>query len=369
MKVCLRRGYHHAFDDLIEHPPRDVEYYIPSIVSSMGQGGMINVMKRRAWRIYANLLGKPNSIKIRPPEGTQLIHSNSGFLVEDEMPWVVDLEHAASFVGFEVGKLEKVKDKVLRYLTSEHCKKIMPWTIAGQRSVESALGTRWIKQKMEVVYPAMSPLRIKKRRHDGINVLFVSYGFFNKGGKEVLEACDALRRKHDFNLTMISEVPDEYKEMYPNFTYIRPNLPRQKVLEEYFSKADIFVLPSYMDTFGMVYLEAMSAGIPIVGSNVFAVPEIVGKAGRFVDIGKYSWYGKDWQFGWKSWQQLEDLLENTPKPEIVHQIVKHVGDLMESKTLRNRMGKAGMKEIEKGKFSIERRNRQLKRIYEEAVRR
>jgi glycosyltransferase involved in cell wall biosynthesis len=368
MRICLRRGYHHVFDDLIEHPPSGVEYVIPGLISSKGQLGLVNILKRKAWRMYSNLMGKPNSIRINPPKDTQLIHSNSGFLIEDEMPWVVDLEHVASFVGFEVGMLEKVKGVVMKRLTSDYCKKIMPWTVAGQRSIEYALGSREIKHKMEVVYPAISPLRVKKKKHDGINILFVSYGFFNKGGKEVLEACDALRRKHDFNLTMISDVPDEYREMYPNFNYVKPNLPRKRVLEEYFSMADIFVLPSYMDTFGMVYLEAMSAGIPIVGSNIFAVPEIVGKAGKFVDIGRYSWYGKDWQFAWKKWQQLEELLENKPKPEIVHQIMRYVGDLIDSKTLRNRMGRYGIKEVEKGKFSIKRRNIQLKRIYEEAVR-
>lgn len=49
--------------------------------------------------------------------------------------------------------------------------------------------------------------------------------------------------------------------------------------------ADIFFLPSKFDSFGMVYLEAMSAGLPIVALNTRAVPYVVdnGTAGILVD--------------------------------------------------------------------------------------
>lgn len=365
--VCLRKGYHHAFDDLVAHPPSGVKYVIPKIVSSGGQSGFVNVLKRKAWRTYSNLMRKPNMLKLNCGPDIDLIHSTSSFLIKNEMPWVVELEHASSFVGFEVGKLEKVKHIVEKYLSSDHCKRIMPWTKAGERSLHSALNVRKFKNKIEVIYPAMAPLNVKKKKHDELNLLFISYMFFNKGGKEVLEACDALSNEYDFNLTMISEVPNEYKKQYPQFNYVKPALPRKVILEKYFSTADIFVLPSYMDTFGMVYLEAMSAGIPVVASNVFALPEMLEGAGLFVDIGRYSWYGKDYLFAWKSWSELEKLLRNNDKPEIVGQIVKHLSTLIENSSLRTKLGRNGRKEIEKGKFSIQRRNRQLKRIYEESI--
>lgn len=42
-----------------------------------------------------------------------------------------------------------------------------------------------------------------------------------------------------------------------------------------YSQADVFVFPSLWEGFGIVLLEAMSYGLPIVASNVSAIPELV----------------------------------------------------------------------------------------------
>jgi glycosyltransferase involved in cell wall biosynthesis len=42
-----------------------------------------------------------------------------------------------------------------------------------------------------------------------------------------------------------------------------------------YSSSDIFVLPSLKETFGIVFLEAMHYGLPIVTTNVSAMPELI----------------------------------------------------------------------------------------------
>lgn len=63
-------------------------------------------------------------------------------------------------------------------------------------------------------------------------------------------------------------------------------VPPSQIAEEY-RTADIFVLPSYFEAFGIVLVEAMAAGIPIVATNVGGIPTVVedGVSAKLVSSG------------------------------------------------------------------------------------
>jgi len=50
---------------------------------------------------------------------------------------------------------------------------------------------------------------------------------------------------------------------------------KEKVLYEHYRSCDIFVAPSLFESFGLIYLEAMQFGKPVVGCSVGGVPEVV----------------------------------------------------------------------------------------------
>lgn len=66
-----------------------------------------------------------------------------------------------------------------------------------------------------------------------------------------------------------------------------PGYVPQNELTEYYQSADIFALSSNHESFGMVILEAMSAGLPVVAPAVGWIPEIIdnGETGFIYDTG------------------------------------------------------------------------------------
>lgn len=65
-------------------------------------------------------------------------------------------------------------------------------------------------------------------------------------------------------------------------TTIIPHVP-QSLLPKIYSAADLLVMPSTLEGFGLPVLEAMACGTPVIASNVASLPEVAGDAALYFD--------------------------------------------------------------------------------------
>jgi glycosyltransferase involved in cell wall biosynthesis len=109
------------------------------------------------------------------------------------------------------------------------------------------------------------------RADDVPRILFVGVDWERKGGPELLAAFRRLRGAHpEARLTVVGCRPplDE-----PGVEIVG-RCPVERVHEHY-QRASIFCLPVHREPFGVVFVEAMHHGLPIVGTRVGAVPDLV----------------------------------------------------------------------------------------------
>jgi glycosyltransferase involved in cell wall biosynthesis len=61
----------------------------------------------------------------------------------------------------------------------------------------------------------------------------------------------------------------------------------QAELLDFYARADVFVMPSLVEAFGVVFLEAMASGIPVISARAGGVPELVehGRNGLLIEPG------------------------------------------------------------------------------------
>lgn len=89
----------------------------------------------------------------------------------------------------------------------------------------------------------------------------------NKNHITVIKACELLRKKGffvDYHIIGKALQKEKLKRLLKyNYVHYSQPVSKEQLIQAY-READIFVMPSHMESFGLVYAEAMSQGVPVV---------------------------------------------------------------------------------------------------------
>jgi len=108
----------------------------------------------------------------------------------------------------------------------------------------------------------------KKKNNNQIRLIYA--GRIDKN-KNVLNICKVVQNLNEYghkaNLKIIGKGPEKnnIEEQMNGFDYISflDYMSKEELLNNY-RNSDIFIMPSYKETFGLVYIESMSQGLPII---------------------------------------------------------------------------------------------------------
>jgi glycosyltransferase involved in cell wall biosynthesis len=143
------------------------------------------------------------------------------------------------------------------------------------------------EEKIKCIYAGANtpPEEIDPDRKDysARTILFVGLDWERKGGPDLLEAFRQIQPKYPDALLVIagSQVKTDLENVV--------SLGRISVeeLNRYYREATIFCLPSRNEPFGVAFVEAMEHALPVVATNIGALPDMVvsGKNGYLIAPG------------------------------------------------------------------------------------
>jgi len=166
---------------------------------------------------------------------------------------------------------------------------------------EATFGTR---RPIQVIYNFVDPAVFAPRKGGrlglaapGTRVLMHASNFRAvKNIPVIIQMFSEVRRRLQAKLVMIGDGPEKpgAEQLARELGVHRDVLflGNQDCMEELLPLADVFVLPSSSESFGLVALEAMSAEVPVIASNAGGLPEVVehGFTGFLHDPGNVAGY-------------------------------------------------------------------------------
>lgn len=267
-----------------------------SKVSATAREGVIRVLRNRAYEVLPlrQGLGLVSLGMLKHIRGVDLVHAHgyghfptylAPFCKLRKIPVVITTH--SDIGGFSLRK--KFFDAVVPKITLRYASRI----IALSNHEKASLITRGVPSEAITIIPngvdtdefaRKNTYRSVNSRDSKVILYFGRIDFQQKGLDILVRALARLVRERNLDIKLRLIGPDcgdlsRLEEMARKLAvetrveYLGP-LPRRELVRN-MHEANVFVLPSRFEPFGISLLEAMAAEIPVVASRVGGVPEIV----------------------------------------------------------------------------------------------
>ncbi|MBD5357296.1 MAG: glycosyltransferase family 4 protein [Bacteroides sp.] len=150
-------------------------------------------------------------------------------------------------------------NKLKKYLTPEEFQNLSHKI----EVIPNGIGDIWLN----------NPFKNTRSLHTPIRLIFCGSFDNNKNILRIIDAANQINRTKSIELKLIGVKPsqsDKYVESVRKTcsksnikTEILERMPHKELISHY-RESDIFIMPSHTETFGLVYVEALSQGLPII---------------------------------------------------------------------------------------------------------
>lgn len=126
---------------------------------------------------------------------------------------------------------------------------------------------------LDIFHPSKSDFRKKYNIENKIIILSVASVWTKRKGLEYINRL-AQKVSKDYQVVVVGLTDTQIKNVSSNIIAIN-KIENPKDLAKWYSVANIFINPSLEETMGLVTVEAMACGTPVIVSNSTALPEVI----------------------------------------------------------------------------------------------